>query len=192
MEIWKDIDGYEGLYQVSNYGRIKSLEKILYKKNRYGNYMEFKFKSKLLKPCVLNDDCGHLQVDLHKDKTRKHKLVHVLVAEAFIPNPNGYTVVHHIDHDPTNNRVENLVWMNREEHDKLHASERAEKLRMAVYQYSLDGKLIAIYISLREAAKQLGFTPINISRCCNGGYYHYGKWINSNTAYGYKWSYTPL
>ena len=191
MEEWRNIEGYEGLYQVSNEGRVKSLEKTIIKKNKCGKLSEYKLKTKILKPLVF-DTYNHVEVELYKDSVREHKQIHVLVAQTFISNPHNYDVVHHIDHNPQNNRVENLMWMSKEQHGALHGTENGEKTKKTVFQYTLDGQLVAVWESLHEIARELGYAPINISRCCNGGYYHYGKWTNSNTAYGYRWSYTPL
>jgi len=188
MEIWRDIKGYEGLYQVSNYGRVKSLERVVERKSKYGKCSNYRHKSRIIKQYAF-DNCGHLQVDLHKDNTKNHKQVHRLVAEAFIPNPNNYDVVHHKDHDVNNNKVENLEWMDKGEHTSMHTT---ESLGKTTYQYTLDGKLLAIYISANEAAKQLGYNVTDISRCCNGGFYHKGKWHKRETSGGYRWSYTPL
>lgn len=169
MEEWKDIEGYEGLYQVSNEGNAKSLNY-----NHTG-------REKLLKPSVRGN--GYLQVQLCKDGKKENKDIHRLVAEAFIPNPNNYEIVHHIDHNRQNNVVENLMWMNKEEHDKVHSKERGEKKEKRVYQYTLDSKLVAIWKSAKEAEKQLGFAQSHISSCCNGKLKQYK---------GYIWSYTPL
>lgn len=95
-EIWKQIKGYEGKYEVSNYGKVRSL-----------NFNNIKHKIKLLKP--LNNNRGYLQVRL---SNRWYK-VHRLVAEAFIPNLNNYSEVNHIDEDKCNNRVDNLEWCSR-------------------------------------------------------------------------------
>jgi hypothetical protein len=109
MEIWKDIEGYEGLYQVSNEGRVRSLGNG--KKNEGNICKARKVGAKGHK---------HLQVVLYRLNMPKAQYIHRLVAEAFIPNPNGCDIVHHIDHDPSNNRVENLMWMNRGEHKAMH------------------------------------------------------------------------
>lgn len=95
-ESWKDIEGYEGLYQVSNIGRVKRVntDRIL-KENK--------------------STCGYLQVGLCKDGVRNAKIIHRLVAQAFIPNPENKPDVAHIDEDKTNNRVDNLVWATRKE-----------------------------------------------------------------------------
>lgn len=99
MEIWKDIKGYEGLYQVSNKGRVKSL----------GNNKTRKEKILSLKP----NNKGYIRVTLYKNNIKKHFSVHRLVAEAFIPNPDNLPQVNHIIDDfehRSDNRVENLEW----------------------------------------------------------------------------------
>ncbi len=122
MEIWRDIKGYEGLYQVSNYGRVKSLDRVIEVMNiLFGSQIRH-LKEKYIKPKVNSNN--RLQVRLCKDGVKEQKQIHVIVAEAFIPNPNGCDVVHHIDHNPLNNRVENLVWMPKEEHSTMHSKER--------------------------------------------------------------------
>lgn len=98
-EIWKDIKGYEGKYQVSSFGRVRSL------KDRWGNYRE-----KLLKPQENNGKNRYLKVNICKDSIVKPVLVHRLVAETFIPNPAGYPIINHKDENPGNNMVENLEW----------------------------------------------------------------------------------
>ena len=99
-EIWKDIEGYEGLYQVSNFGKIKS---IGYK------------KKKILKPT--QDHYGYLNVTLYKNKNKKAKRIHRLVAEAFIANPENKPEIDHIDTDKLNNNVKNLRWVTRIENN---------------------------------------------------------------------------
>ena len=99
-EIWRDIPGYEGKYQVSNTGEVKSLN--------YNHTGEIK----LLKQGIKKK--GYRQVNLYKNGKVKHHLVHRLVAIAFIPNPNNYKEVNHKDEDPSNNNVKNLEWCTRE------------------------------------------------------------------------------
>ncbi len=94
-EIWKDIEGYEGLYQVSNLGDVRSL------KYAGGN------KVKILKQGNVN---GYKRVSLHKNNKQKNYFVHRLVAMTFIPNPNNLPLVNHKDENKTNNSVDNLEW----------------------------------------------------------------------------------
>ena len=101
-EIWKDIAGYEKMYQVSNLGRVRSLDR--YSWNGYKYWLQ---KGKILKPC--QQKSGYLNVDLSNGHSKSHKYrVHRLVAQAFIPNPNNYPQVNHKDEDKSNNKVEKL------------------------------------------------------------------------------------
>ena len=102
-EVWKWIEGFEELYQVSNMGRVKSFcEKI----------------ERILSPCPTKK--GYYMVHLHKDGKKKNFGIHVLVARAFIPNPENKTTVNHIDGDKTNNRTDNLEW-NTQKENQNHA-----------------------------------------------------------------------
>lgn len=158
-EIYVDIEGYEGLYQVSNKGNVKSM-----------NYNHTRIE-KILKASDVGD--GHLVVHL-----KNNEYVHKLVAKAFIPNPHNYTVVHHIDHNQTNNCVENLMWIDEEEHNRLHG--RGSK---TVYQYTLEGELVRVWEKLKDIERELGYDHSTISKCCNG---------KRKQAYGYRWSYVLL
>lgn len=114
-EVWKDIKGYEGLYQISNLGRIKSL---------YGwNGRRYLEREKILKPTTKNDERSTYPraiIKLTKNKKSKDYKVHRLVAQTFIPNPKNKPQVNHIDGNPLNNRVENLEWCTDRE-NKIHA-----------------------------------------------------------------------
>ena len=116
-EVWKDIKGYEGLYQVSNLGRIKSL---------YGwNGHRYLEREKILKPTSKYDkrvSYPRAVIKLIKGKDKKDYKVHRLVAQAFIPNPQNKPQVNHIDGNPLNNRIENLEWCTDRE-NKIHAIE---------------------------------------------------------------------
>lgn len=103
-EIWKDIKGYEDLYKVSNFGKIKSLERI----NQIGNNKYVTFE-KILKHHI-NKKRGYCQVNLCKNGTRKLFTCHRLVAETFIPNMDNKKYVNHIDGNKTNNCIDNLEW----------------------------------------------------------------------------------
>jgi len=110
MEIWKDILGYEGLFQISNKGRIKRLATIgIYK------------KSEKILNTNYTDKGGYKRVSLLKNGTYKTFGIHRLVAEHFLPNPNNYPIVMHIDNNPANNLLSNLQW-GTQTHNMQHAS----------------------------------------------------------------------
>ena len=171
-EIFKDVKGYEGLYQVSNFGNIMSLN--------YSNTG----KAKLMNPRERKD--GYLQVHLYKNRKPKMFQVHRLVAEAFIPNPDNLPEVNHKDEDKTNNSVENLEWCTREynnnygTHNKRVSKKMTNgKLSKIVLQYSLDGELIREWPSTRECERN-GYYHGNVVACCRG---------ERNFHKGYIWIY---
>lgn len=182
IEIWKPIKDYEGLYEVSNYGKIKSLP---HKWVGFGKNINCKTKQKIRITKVAKT--GYEQVVLFKDGTSKTFLVHRLVAEAFLPNPNNYPCINHKDENPSNNCVWNLEWCtfsyninygNRKE--KVKYKSLNGKLSKKIIQYSLDGDYIAEYPSISEIERVKGFNRGNISNCCNG---------RQKTAYGSIWKY---
>ena len=104
IEIWKDIEGYEGLYEVSSYGRVRSLGQFV--NHNFGGYAYR--KGRILKPGL--GSRGYLSVTLSKNGIQKQYTVHRLVAQAFIENPDNLPQVNHKDEDRTNNNVTNLEW----------------------------------------------------------------------------------
>lgn len=196
MEEWRDIEGYEGLYQVSNYGRVKALERSYTERN--SRKATHTLEERILKPSKYSK--GYLYVTITKNDERKIKKIHRLVAEAFIPNPNGYDVVHHKDHNPSNNCVENLEWMNKEDHDKEHGIVKSELYKgkhhsketefpsKVVYKYDLNNNLLGTYQSTAEAAIQNGVCQAAVSACCRNCFNREGN----NIYKGHKWSYEPL
>lgn len=168
MEVWKDIDDS---YEVSNYGNVRSKQRISVQPYNGGQRVH-KLNGRMLAKQKSAD--GYLRVKLHN----RYVSVSHLVATAFVPNPNGYNVVHHIDHNPENNMAENLCWIERDIHDLVHSQEKAKQ----VYQYTLGGTLVRVWESTNECGRN-GFTQSKISLCCNG---------LRNQHKGFKWSYTPL
>ena len=107
-EIWKPVVGHEGQYEVSSFGRVRSLERQTYVPNRWGSFSLRTTKSRVLR--VQDNGKGYSVVHLCTGGLRTSKLAHRLVAEAFIPNPSNYGCVNHIDGDKTNNTRDNLEW----------------------------------------------------------------------------------
>jgi hypothetical protein len=105
MEIWKQIEGYEGLYEVSNTGLVKSVDRML----RAGKHTSRIYRGNI-KALLTLKRSGHKYIILYKDNKMKNLYVHRLVAQAFIPNPNNLPNVCHWDNNPSNNSIENLYW----------------------------------------------------------------------------------
>lgn len=108
MEIWKDISGYEGLYQISNLSNVKSLSRYVSRKNQNNVESGYFTKEKIMKPRVDKD--GYLYVGLYKNKKVNNFKIHRLVALAFIANPNNYPLINHKNEIKNDNRISNLEW----------------------------------------------------------------------------------
>lgn len=149
MENWKDVVGFEGLYMVSDLGRVYGVK-----------------KNKILKP--YKDKKGYIRANLTDGNIRKNSRVHRLVAIAFINNPNNYDSINHKDEDKTNNKLENLEWCDNEYNNKYGSGRiRASKNTCKkVGQYNLDGELIKEWESL-ISTKQGGFCVSSVSSCCH-------------------------
>ena len=167
-EIWKDIEGYEGLYQVSNIGRVKSLRKNII------------LKSKI-------ERNGYERVNLSVNNIHKDYSIHRMVANAFISNPDNLPQVNHKDENKTNNCVENLEWCDCKYNvnygtgiRRCQLSNTNGKCSKPVLQYTLDGTFIKEWKSTMDVQRNLGFAQSNISACCRN---------IRKTAYGYLWKY---
>ena len=164
-EIWKDIKGYEGRYQVSNKGRVRSFV------NRDKS-----------NPCIIRkpvpDRRGYSTVVLWIGSHNRCLKIHRLVAEAFIENPMNYPQVNHKDEDKTNNAVENLEWCDNKYNNTYHDIQKRKTI--PVIQYDLQGNEIARYYGLGEAERQTGVFHCEISKVAK----HRRK-----TAGGYKWEF---
>lgn len=187
-EIWKDIKGFEGIYQVSNLGRIKS-----FRSNKNYFYKDKK-KFKILRGTIMNN--GYRIVTL-VSMTGKHSfcLVHRLVAEAFIPNPLNKKDVDHINTIRTDNKVSNLRWATRKENcmnpityrrtcaDRRKRAKRGRDNTNAkpIYQYNRDMNLIGSYISVREASEATGIKMRRIDHAARGEQTQAGGFIWKRT-----------
>lgn len=177
MEEWRDIEGYEGLYQVSNEGRVKSLDK--YVDNRWGT-KQF-VKGKVLTNVKTQ---GYWYVGLNKNGKYKRHRIHRLVAEAFIPNPNNLLEVNHKDENPDNNTVENLEWCDHSYNINYGTRNKrvGHHFLKKVCKMDLNGLILKIYASLTEASNDNNLSISRISDCCNNK-------PHCLTGGGFKWSF---
>ena len=175
MEIWKDVVGYEGFYQVSNQGRVKSLDRNIKHKNGRVYYT----KGKILKTYLQNG--GYLIAHLNKNGKMKNCTVHRLVATAFIENPEEKAEIDHINTIKTDNRVENLRWVTRSENflNPLTRVKNSEA-RKGREKESLKKKVIClntkeIFKDMFTAAEKYNLRSSNLTRCCQGKQISFGK-----------------
>ena len=167
-EIWKDIPNYEGIYQASNLGKIKSLERI--------DALGHRLKEKILKPLITRN--GYYRVGLCKNSIRKMYLVHRLVWEAFNGQiPEGLQV-NHISERKSENRLSNLNLMTCKEN--VNWGTRNERIAKVVLQFDLNNNLVKEYPSIKQVERETGFNSGNIVKCCKGKY---------KQMYGYIWKY---
>ena len=172
-EVWRDIEGYEGLYQVSSLGRVKSLDRYITNSLGY----TLLYKGVILKPRV-SDFFKYYTVQLNNKDRGRSKSVHRLVAETFIPNPDNLEQVNHIDENKLNNNVTNLEWCTPKENINHGTSieRRSEKLKQKVAKYSKCGKLIKKYDYMTQVELD-GYDQGSVSKVCNGIRPHHKGYI---------------
>ena len=186
-EIWKDIHGYEGLYQISNLGKVKALPKYC-----FNGSVDWLMQEHILKPLKIH---RYTYVCLYKDKKYKRKAIHRLTASAFIPNPDNKPDIDHINTIRDDNRKVNLRWatktdnmnnpLTRKRISKSHMGipqpkGKNNRRSKAILQFLLNGELIKEWHGSREIARALNCDNSYIIKCCKGLYSH---------AYGYIWKY---
>lgn len=161
MEVWKNVEGFEGLYEVSNLGSIRGQRGLLK---------------------ISTQRNGYKYVTLRKDGKQYHSLIHRLVAQNFIPNPNGYPEVNHISEDKEDNSVTNLEWCTHKYNHNYGTGHirTAKKQGRKVAQLSLDGKVIQIFDSVRQASRTVNKSHKDIYNVCRG---------LRHTSSGYRWEY---
>lgn len=169
QEEWRAIKGWEDYYEVSNMGRVRSVGRVVKRGND-----AYSVKSRIIKIGMKNTIC------LCKDGKPEYHLIHRLVAEAFIPNPENLPIINHKDENPLNNRADNLEWCTYSYNNSYNdlRIRAAEKFRKPVLQYSKDGKFIREWSHAREAADTLGLSKRAIYECCAG---------RSKSSGGYIW-----
>jgi len=160
-EIWLPVEGYEGIYEISDFGRVRSL-----------NY-KLTGETRILR--LRKNKDGYLQVDLRKDGKKKTFKVHRLVALAFVPNMFGLNEVNHINEDKTDNREENLMWCDSKENinwgtrnQRVREKNTNGKCSKPLLQFSKSGDFIQDWPSASEVERVLGFFQGGISMCCLG------------------------
>ena len=166
-EVWRDISGYEGYYQVSNFGRVRRVGKALIKPQNNGN--------------------GYLTVGLSKNGRVKKAFIHRLVAQAFVDNPNGCNVVNHLDEDRTNNKADNLEWTTLTDNFKYGSAQRRARANWNASREShINNRRVLIrcveldrvFCGIVDAKQALNIKGYNISSCIHG---------RRKRAYGYHW-----
>lgn len=165
-EIWKDIPGYEGIYQVSNIGRVRGLDRRA-QRNDY----TIRVNGKILAQGTNRGSAGGYHfVGLNKDGEKKQVYVHRIVASAFLPNPDGLKFINHKNRNIADNRVENLEWCTAQYNvTYLDAHlKRGEKQRKAVLVYNKDGTLFGEFDCCASVAKALGMWTDTIHRYMAG------------------------
>ena len=181
IEVWKDIEGYEGHYQVSNIGRIKSVRRTVQTKQGDRNISE-----RILKKIKIQT--GYNQVMFSVGGVKKACKVSRLVASAFIDNPENKPQVNHINENKTDDRCLNLEWVTAKENinhgtaiSRMIQTQRNTRCKK-VYQYTTQDQFVREWISVSEAARN-GFSKANISQCC----------MNKRKSHkNYKWSYEKI
>ena len=185
-EIWKTIKGYEGIYEVSNLGRVRSLDRIVYRPHPKQPHKIYPYKSpgRVLSPAI--DSKNYYFVNLYKNKENQLVRVHRLVAYAFVGGWFEGAVVNHKDENRQNNRADNLEWVTfaenlnygtaRQRSTEGHGNSRP------VVQMNKEGKVINNYPSIEEAGRSTGLDPNHIRSVCKCR-------PHNHTAGGYRWKY---
>lgn len=193
-EQWKDIEGYGGIfigrYQISSYGRVKSLSHYQTRTSKYGKTYQYKVKEKLLRYGIDHQGYAHVRLHARDEENRltvKCCYVHRLVAMAFVPNPNPeqFDCVNHLNESKLSNEAWNLEWTNHYLNANYGTCQerRAAKRVKPVGQYDLDGNLIKEWYSVRSILAA-GMNTSHIIAICKGK-------KGAHTSYGCRWAYLP-
>lgn len=172
MEKWEDVIGYEGLYKVSNRGRVKSVDRI--------DSMGRLHKGRILS--IATQPNGYCFVNLWSNGRQSHNMVHRLVASAFIDNPYGYKEINHLNEDKSDNSAENLEWCTHKYNMNYGTGHKrsAKAQGKPVLQITTDGTVIKKHESIAEAARRVKVNKKSILSVCKG---------KGHTAAGFRWQY---
>lgn len=173
-EEWRAIAGFEGRYEVSNFGRVKSLKRM--RSGKHG--APTPIPERIMKPSF--DRHGYLKVCLRNEHGATNHSVHQLVAKAFIPNPNRYQQINHIDEDKTNNHVSNLEWCTPRYNCTYGTRLKRCSKRISKPVVGINGEVLMHFNSARQASRVLGIDASSITAVCRG---------KAHTAGGYMWRY---
>lgn len=162
METWKDIEGYEGMYQVSDAGRVRSLD-------RYVNHVTGKriTRGKIMRPHAMPN--GYFTIGLSIGRRRRDYYIHRLVASAFIENKDGLPQVNHKDEDKSNNAACNLEWCDQSYNNNYGTkNKRFRASRGTAIEMISNGAIVREFVSMRQAEAETGLRRKSISECCRG------------------------
>lgn len=184
IEIWKDVVGYEGYYQISSFGKVKRVSRI----GCFGNLIKEH-------PIAVYEGERYMLVTLNKLGKKRPNLLHRVIAQAFIPNPDNLPEVNHKDGNRLNNSIENLEWCTSSE-NQLHAYKIGLQINpwigkkgikhpcsKPVVKLSIDGKEIERFDSVRDAARSVKADESYLSHCCRN---------KNRKAGGFKWKYASI
>lgn len=179
-EIWKDVRGFEGLYQISNFGRVRSLDRI--------DSMGRLHLGQILK--ITDNSHGYKKVTLCKNSVHTNKYIHRLVAEAFISNPNNLSEVNHKDEDKSNNSIDNLEWVSHRDNMEYGTRKERHKAKISGANNVGAKKVICIttgevFATVKEASEKYGVFPQNLGASIRKN--HYCGKLEDGTKL--KWSY---
>ncbi len=181
VETWRPVRDFEDLYEVSNLARVRSLDRTIERVSKQGNPFTIVMRGRIIKQRK-NGTNNYLFVALYDGDRVRIALVHRLVAEAFIPNPDNLPEVNHKDEDKTNNMPSNLEWCDHKYNMQFGTGlqRRAKNQGKQIEQLTMAGQHVAYFDSISEAARATENCKSLIAACCSGKY---------KTAYGYQWRY---
>lgn len=181
--MWRQIEGYEGYYEVSDDGMVRSVDRFITDSTGKTRFLRGAMM-KLSESRGRNNTEGYLVVNLHKNHRSNVIPVHILVANAFIPNTQNKPTVNHKDGNKHNNVVSNLEWSSYAENNTHAIITGLRKPRgVAVEQYTISGEYVATYKSVTEAARATGFSRGGISHCIHG---------RTTISFGFVWKLSSI